>query len=122
MITITHSEISSVTAGRLGNVDASTIAKHVSEYAKTTMELMREKGPNSTKEVTLVETPLVGYEVTYHDSGTRKGPDGSEEKLGPHRRVKTAVPNALLKGINADLIKVVGQVAKAVAEGIKKAA
>lgn len=122
MITITHKEISSSTAGRLGkDYTAESVGNVVTEYAKTCFDLMREKGPNDPKEKTLVETPLVGYEVSYHESCTRKNPDGTEEKIGPRRKVKTALPKALLQGINADLLKLVVNIAKAVVDS-KKAA
>lgn len=115
MITIRHSEISGVAAGRLGkDYTADTVGKVVQEYANSAFDLMREKGPNDPKEKTIVETPLVGYEVSYHESRVKKNADGTETKTGPRRTVKVAVPNALLKGINADLLKLVGNVVKAI--------
>lgn len=123
MITITHREISSATAGRLGkDFSAETVGKVVTEYAKTTFDLMKEKGPNDPKEKTLVETPLVGYEMSYHESTTKKNPDGTEEKTGPRRKVKVALPKALLQGINADLLKLGINIVKAVIDSKEKKA
>lgn len=106
MITIRHSEISSVAAGRLGKgYTAEGVAKTVTEYAQACFDLMREKGPNDVKEKTLVETPLAGFEISYHESRVKKNPDGTETKTGPRRTAKVALPNAMLQGINADLIE-----------------
>lgn len=112
--TITHAEISATTAGKLGgNATAESVSNTVKKYYETTFELMKEKGPKTSKDTLLVETPGAGYQVNYHESGVKKNPDGTEEKIGPNRKVKIAVPNALLKLINADLIKLVVDVAKA---------
>ena len=120
-----HSEISSVTASRLGDKSTpESVSKTVQEYAKTCFDLIKEKGPTNEKDTLLVETPLVGYKIKFHNQGIKKNPDGSETKIGPNRTVVTALPNALLKCINSDLIKVVGQIASAVvdANAKKKAA
>lgn len=121
--TITHAEISTSTASRLGkDYTAEGVGNVVKEYSNSLLDLMKEKGPNSTGDKLLVETPLVGYCVDYHESGTRKNADGTEEKIGPNRTIKTAIPNAFIEGINADLIKLVVNVGKAVIGAIKKAA
>lgn len=121
--TITHAEISTSTASRLGkDYTAESVGNVVKEYSNTLVDLMKEKGPNSTGDKLLVETPLVGYCVNYHETGVRKNADGTEEKIGPNRTIKTAVPNSIIEGINADLIKAVVNIGKAVIGAIKKAA
>lgn len=123
MITnLTHSEICAVAASRIGgNTTAETISKHVQGYAKTCFELMNERGPTNEKDQLLVETPLTGYRVKYHATGTKKNPDGTETKIGPNRTISVALPNALLKLINTGLVKAAGQIISAVSE-MKKAA
>ena len=122
MITTTHKEITAATAGRLGkDYTGETVGNVVNEYAKTCFDLMKEKGPNDPKEKTLVETPLAGYEISYQENCTKKNPDGSEEKIGPRRKVKVALPKAMLQGINADLIKLAANVIKAVIDSKKVA-
>ena len=112
--TITHAEISATTEGKLGgNATAESVSNTVKKYYETAFELMKDKGPKSSKDTLLVETPGAGYKVNYHDSCTKKNPDGTEEKIGAHREVSIAVPNTLLKLINADLIKLVVDIAKA---------
>ena len=94
--TITHAEISTSTASRLGkDYSAESVGNVVKEYSNTLVDLMKEKAPNSTGDKLLVETPLVGYCVNYHETGVRKNADGTEEKIGPNRTVKTAVPNSI---------------------------
>lgn len=123
MITITHREISAATAGRLGkDYSAEQVGNVVSEYAKTTFDLMKEKGPNSSKEKTLVETPLCGYEVNYHENMTKTNPDGTKQNVGARRTVKVALPKALLEGINMDLLKLGAKIVKAVIDSKKEAA
>ncbi len=124
MITnLTHSEISSVTASRLGDkATAESVSKTVKEYASTCFDLIKEKGPTNEKDKLLVETPMVGFAVKYHNQGVKKNPDGSETKIGPNRTISVALPNALLKVINSDLLKVAGQIVGAVVDAKKKAA
>jgi hypothetical protein len=120
---ILHSEIVANTASRLGgNYTNESVDKALKEYAKTCFDLMKEKAPNKTGDLTLVETPLVGYKIKYHESGIKKNPDGTETKIGPNRTITTALPNALLKGINADLVKLVVNVVGAIVDSKKKAA
>lgn len=118
---VLHSEIVANTASRLGSAKEE-VDKTVKEYAKTCFDLIKEKAPNKTGDTTLVETPLVGYKVKFHESGVKKNPDGTETKIGPNRTITTAVPNALLKGINADLIKLAVNIVGAVVDSKKKAA
>lgn len=121
--TITHSEISTAAAGRLGkDYSGASVGNVLTTYADTMLDLMKEKAPNSTGDKLLVETPLVGYCVDYHESGVKKNPDGTEEKIGPNRTVKMAVPNKFIEGINADLIKLVANIGKTIINTIKKAA
>jgi hypothetical protein len=121
--TITHSEISTVTAAKLGkDYSAESVGNTVKEYASSLLDLMKEKGPTSTGDKLLVETPLVGYCVDYHESGVKRNADGTEEKIGANRTIKTAIPNKFIEGINADLIKLAVNVGKAVIGAIKKAA
>jgi len=123
MITITHREISASTAGRLGkDVTAESVGNIVTEYAKTAFDLMKEKGPNSSKEKTLVETPLCGYEVNYHENMTKTNPDGTKQNVGARRTVKVALPKTLLEGLNADLLKLGAKIIKAVIDSKKEAA
>ena len=124
MITnLTHSEICGVTSSRLGDKSTpESVSKTVQEYAKTCFDLMKEKGPSNEKDLLLVETPLAGYKVKYHQTGTKKNPDGTETKIGPNRTISVALPNALLKAINSDLLKVAGQIVGAVVDAKKKAA
>jgi hypothetical protein len=122
MITITHSEISATTAGRMGKgYTAEGVAKTVSEYANSMVQLMKEKRPTSTKESTLVENPICGFKIDKHDSGVVKNPDGTETKIGEHYTVQTAVPKAVINGINADLIGGIGKIIGAVAGALKQA-
>ena len=122
MITISHSEISAVTAGRMGKgYTAETVAKTVSEYGKSMADLMKEKRPTNVKEPTLVETPLVGYKINFHENGVRKNPDGSETKIGQNYTVNAAVPKAVISGLNAEVLAGLGKVAAAVASAIKSA-
>lgn len=120
---ISHAEISTSTASRMGkDYTAESVGNTVKEYANSLLDLMKEKAPNSTGDELLVETPLIGYAVKYHESGIKKNSDGTEEKIGPNRTMKTAIPNAFLEGINADLIKFAVNVGKAIIGAVKKAA
>ena len=118
---VLHSEIVANTASRLGSAKEE-VDKTVKEYAKTCFDLIKEKAPNKTGDLTLVETPLVGYKIKYHESGVKKNPDGTETKIGPNRSITVALPNALLKGINADLVKLAVNIVGAVVDSKKKAA
>ena len=111
---ITHSEICASTAGKLGkDHTAESVGKTVQQYADSMLDLMKEKAPNNPSDELLVETPLVAYKTTYHQNSTKKNPDGTVTDVGPRRKV-TSVPNAILKGINADLIKLVVDIVGAV--------
>lgn len=118
---ILHSEIAANTASKLG-ISKEEVDKTVKGYASTCFDLIKEKAPNKTGDITLTETPLVGFKIKYHESGVKKNPDGTETKIGPNRTITTAVPNALLKGINADLIKLAVNIVGAVVDSKKKAA
>lgn len=118
---VLHSEIVANAASRLGSAKEE-VDKTVKEYAKTCFDLIKEKAPNKTGDLTLVETPLVGYKIKYHESGVKKNPDGTETKIGPNRSITVALPNALLKGINADLVKLAVNIVGAVVDSKKKAA
>ena len=109
-------KITITTARRLpGDITAETVENTVAEYAKTTSELMiqeyknrlkrGEKIRNSCKEKTLVETPLCGYEVNYHENMTKTNPDGTKQNVGERHAVKVALPKTLLEGVNTDLLK-----------------
>ena len=112
---ITHSEICASTAGKLGkDYTAESVGKTVQQYADNMLDLMKEKAPNNPSDELLVETPLVAYKTTYHQNSTKKNPDGTVTDVGPRRKVTTSVPNAILKGINADLIKLVVDIVGAV--------
>lgn len=118
MVTIKHTEISAATAGKLGKgFTAEIVSKTVTEYAKTTMELLKDKLPKSKDEHTLVQTPLAAFQVNYKESGTKRNPDGTESKVGTNYTVKVGLPNFLLEGINAGI-----EVVKTLVEGAKKAA
>lgn len=122
MITITHSEISSVTAGRLGKgTSAENVSKMVTEYGKTMVDLMKEKKPTSIKEPTLVETPLVGYKIEMKENGVKKNADGTETKIGKHWVVNTATPKAVINGINEEVINGLAKLASAGLEMLKRA-
>lgn len=123
MITITHREISSVTAGRLGkDFTPEIVGNVVTEYAKTTFDLMKEKSPNNSKEETLVETPLCGYKINYRENVTKTNPDGTKQNVGARRTVNVSIPKVLLEGINADLLKLGAKIVKAVFDSKKEAA
>ena len=113
---VSKPKISISTASRLpGDITAETVQNTVAGYAKTTSELMiqeyknhlkrGEKIRNSCKEKTLVETPLCGYEVNYHENMTKRNPDGTKQNVGERHAVKVALPNVLLEGVNTDLLK-----------------
>ena len=121
--TITHAEISTAAASRLGkDYTAESVGNVVNVYADTTLDLMKEKGPTSAGDKLLVETPLAAYNVGYHENGVRKNADGTEEKIGPNRTIKMGVPNRFIEGINAEFIKAAISIGKAVVNVIKKAA
>jgi hypothetical protein len=92
-----------------------SVENTVAGYAKTTSDLMiqeyknrlkrGEKIRNSCKEKTLVETPLCGYEVNYHENMTKTNPDGTKQNVGERHAVKVALPKTLLEGVNTDLLK-----------------
>jgi hypothetical protein len=110
MLTIRHSEICAVTAGRLGKeYTAEKVDKTVTEYAKSVFDLISEKKPESSKEPTLVETPLIAMKINKRDSGVKRNPDGTETKIGTNYTVNIAPPNHLLEILNVgvEIVKTV---------------
>ena len=103
--TISHQEIATTTAGRLKTYDSSAVDKVVKEYAATLAELARDKRPENTKDVTLVETPLIGLKINCKENGIRKNSDGSETKMGKNWTINTAVPNKLLEILNTGVVE-----------------
>ena len=80
---LTHSEICAVAAQRLGDkTTAEVVDKTVKTYANTCFDLIKEKAPTNEKDQLLVETPMVGAKVKYHQTGVKKNPDGTETKTG----------------------------------------
>jgi len=125
MITnLTHSEICAVAAQRLGDKTTSEMVdKTVKTYAESCFDLIKEKAPTNEKDKLLVETPMVGAQVKYHQTGVKKNPDGTETKTGPYCSIQYAAPKALLKMIGLDLFKNLGsQVISTVIDAKKKAA
>lgn len=118
MVTIKHTEISAATAGRLGKgFTAEMVSKTVTEYAKTVADLVKDKLPKNKEDKTLVETPLAAFQVNYKESGIKRNPDGTENKVGPNYTVNVALPRFLLEGINVGV-----EIIKTVSEAVKKAA
>ena len=106
--TITHSEICASAAGKLGkDWTAETVDKCTTQYTNSMLDLMIEKAPNNPADITLVQAKGVGYKMGYVANATKKNPDGTERDLGPRRTLVAAIPNFILKGINADLVKLV---------------
>lgn len=119
MITVTHAEISATTAGRMKGTSAENVAKTVSEYAKSMVDLMNEKKPTNAKDITLVETPLVGYKIQMKENGVKKNPDGTETKIGQHYTFKAAVPKAVVNGLNSEVINGLAKIASAALDKLR---
>lgn len=118
MVTITHSEISAATAGKLGKgYTGESVGKTVTEYSKTMVDLIKSKMPTSSKDPTLVETPLAAFKVNKKESGVKHNADGSESKVGANYTVQVALPNFLLEALNAGV-----EIIKTVLDSKKKAA
>ena len=104
--TVSHQEIATTTAGRLGkNYDSTSVDKVVKEYTSVVAELARDKRPESVKDETLIETPLIGLRIKCKENGIRKNADGSETKLGKNWTINTAVPNKLLEILNTGVVE-----------------
>lgn len=113
--TITHSEISAVTASKMGNgTTAETVDKTVTEYGKSVLELISEHLPKAKNDELLVETPLAGYRLRYHENGVKKNADGTETKVGTNYTFNSAVPNYLIKGVNSEALKIIENTVKGV--------
>lgn len=120
---IPHSEIVANTTSKLGgNHTNESVDKVIKTYADEALNLLKEKAPNKTSDLTLMETPLAAFKVKYHESGVKKNPDGTETKIGPNRTMTVALPKAFLKGINADLVKLAVNIVGTVIESKKKVA
>lgn len=118
MVTIRHTEISAAAAGVLGKgFTAESVGKTVQQYAKSMVDLAKDKLPTSKDEHTLIETPLGAFKINYKESGMKKNPDGTESKIGINYGVNVALPVFFLEAINA-----VVEIGKTVVDGIKKAA
>ena len=119
--TITHSEISAVTAARIKSTP-DTVGKTVSEYAKSMIDLAKEKKPASANDITLIETPISAVRIKRSDSGVIKNPDGTEQKIGANYKVNMAPSKSLLHGLNADIIDGAAKLLASVLTASKKVA
>jgi hypothetical protein len=121
-VTITHSEISAATAGKLGSGHtADSVNKVVTEYSQQMFDLIMEKRPGTSKDITLVETPIAALKIKNKESGIVKNPDGTETKVGTNYTVSVALPNHFLKALNADVLEGVAKAASAVKNIVKAA-
>ncbi len=75
--------------------DINTIVnKTVKSYAESCFDLIKDEAPTNEKDELLMETPLVGARVKYHQTGVKNNPDG-------------VVTKALSKIIGPDLVNLV---------------
>ena len=119
--TITHSEISAVTAARIKSTPEA-VAKTVTEYAKSAFDLSKEKKPTNAQDILLTETPLVAYRTKYKPTGVMKNPDGTEKSIGENWTVNAAVPKTFIHGLNEGVIDGVAKLASGALNLLKKTA
>ena len=92
--------------------DINTIVnKTVKSYAESCFDLIKDEETINEKDELLMETPLVGARVKYHQTGVKNNPDGIETKTDPY-----VVPKALSKIIGPDLVNLVQNKVKEVAK------
>lgn len=116
VIKITHKEISASAAAKL-NMKADEVGNIVKTYADSAKELMVEKAPKNVNDKTIVETPLVAWQMNYHENGVKKNADGTDTKYGPNVTLSPAAPKGLIAALNPIAKAVIG-----IVTDVKKAA
>lgn len=98
---IEHSEICAMTAKKMG-VGSDQVDKTVTNYVDQMIKLMKEKRPTSTKEKTIVSTPLFSAQLMLENEKI-VAENGKKYKVSQQYRIRYGIAEAVFKAINDGL-------------------